>query len=139
VSLLVVVALAAGCGSGGHKSVAAKPAPARSTPTPTAVNRIVGPRPTATVPAAHNKAPSSAAAKLLAGKIVPLRRQTNAANAAAAAARRSAARNPANRTCKLALRGRTVPVACGLQRPLQQALGHNPALAGLLGAAARSR
>jgi hypothetical protein len=79
----VVVALAAGCGSSGHKTVAAKAAPARGTPTATAVNRIAGHRPKRPAPAPRNKAPSSAAAKLLAVKIVALGRQANAANAAA--------------------------------------------------------
>jgi hypothetical protein len=61
-----------------------------------------------------------------------LRSQAGAAGAAITAELRAAARNPANQTCKLTLRGRTVPVACGLQRSIQQATGHNNALAALL-------
>jgi hypothetical protein len=146
VSLILVGCLvAAGCGSSQHKTVAtttAATAPTQTNAEHPATTRKRAPHP----PAAHrnNGRPGEATAltspaAALATAALP-RRQTQAANTAEAAARRAAARNPANKTCKLTVEGRTVPVACALARPLQRAALRNKALAELLArAAARSR
>lgn len=137
--VVAVGLLAAGCGSGGHKTVAAKPAATPTTST-TAAHHPTTTRAHQTpvrAPTNRGKPPKVAGltsfqAAYALGNL--LRHQAQTANSAAAAARRAAARNPANKTCKVTFRSRAIPVACGLQRSLQQAALHNGALARLLAA-----
>jgi hypothetical protein len=141
--ILVGCLIAAGCGSSRHNTIAAETAATAPTRT-TAEHPASTPKRAPHPPAAprNNGRPgkatalSSPAAALATAAL--LRRQTHAANTDEAAAHRAAARNPANKTCTVTVARRSVPVACGLARPLQQAAVRNKALAAFLARAAAS-
>jgi hypothetical protein len=146
IALLLIGCIGAGCGSGETPSVGAMKTAVTKTSTTTAEHAATTAERTATTAPAHRRGGSRltksertlvALAALAAYRHPGTTTNTDAAGAApASTSRATSALARANKTCKLTLTGREIPVACRLLHTLMDEARHSKALARFLTAAA---
>jgi hypothetical protein len=148
IAALVIACIGAGCGSGsGDSGKHAATNSATTAAARAAQHARNSPDPLAALGAGrHTKRQRELVALLKRNSLrpgshprSPTRAQVIAAAIAAHANATAHPTSPADKTCRLPLGGRTIPVACGLRSQLLAEARHNKTLARLLAHARRSR